>query len=389
MIKKANIIFTNYCNFNCSFCGYRKSHARNARSIDFVAVKKFLRKAKKEGYWQLRITGGGEPTLALDKLLKTVRFAKKIGFRNIEIVTNGSYILYSNPEKIIKKLRKADLKGIFLSVDSDHLRFTSYSKIISAIRLALDNGIRVQIRCVNRRVTYRRNLSLLEQISKDLNGKLIKIPGLIGNKINFLMVFPYRPTVLNYISGLYFSFCKVPFRKLKNENSSRRIEKIICEYCGIPDYLVIDPDLNIFPCIFFYPINNPKLYSMGKLTDIKTSFEKALDSFMKKIIHDKFFFIRMYLKVKNNEKLKKILMKESFFQNCDFCLWLQKHRKEIEKIPDVSNFHLIFFILLHFHFLLKNYIADLIDTSWRESPLLRRYDFPKLFLSLLRFLKDF
>jgi len=392
-IKKAVILLTNYCNFNCAFCGYRKSSIENAKSVDLDMARKFLKKARKEGYRQLIITGGGEPFLALNKVLKIIQFSKKNGFYDTLIVTNGSYIFYPNPEGIMKKLRKYGLNTISLSVDYDHLQFTSYSNTLRAIKVALDNGIRVRLKCVNRKATYKRNLNLIRQISKGLNGKLIKIPSIVGDKINFLIILPHRLTGINYISGFCSHFCKVPFRKIKNEASSQKIEKIIFEGCYSPGsafYLAIDPHLNIFPCIYFTSINNPNLYSIGKLTDINSSFEKAINPFMKGILSDRFFFIKMYLKIRKNEKLYKALMKKSFFNKCDFCFWLLKHRKEIEKLPDVSNFYLSFFILSHFRLLLKNYIANLIDTVGREFPLYKRYHFTDwVVFSLFRFLREF
>jgi len=395
-IKKAVILLTNYCNFDCAFCGYRKSSIENAKNVDSNAAKKFLKKVRKEGFRQLTITGGGEPFLALNKVLKIIQFAKKIGFYDTLIITNGSYVFYPNPGEIMKKLRRYGLNTISLSVDYDHLRFTSYSNILQAIKVALDNGIRVRLKCVDRKATYKKNSNLIRQISKDLNGKLIKIPSIVGDKINFLIILPHRFTGINYISGFRYHFCKVPFRKLKNETSPQKIEELISEGCYSPDsafYLAIDSYLNIFPCISFTSINNPELYSIGKLSDITSSFEEAIDPFMKKILFDRFFFIKMYLKIRKNKKLYENLMKKFFFDRCEFCLWLLKNRKEIEKIPDVSNFYLYFFILSHFHILLKvlkNYIANLIDTMWREFPLYKHYHFTDwIVFSLFRFLREF
>ena len=86
------IVFTyrinEICNFNCSYCFYRKC-GKEAEGLDTKDIFKLLQIIRKEG--SILYINGGEPLLRKD-IVDVLKFAKDIGFRSISIVTNMSLI---------------------------------------------------------------------------------------------------------------------------------------------------------------------------------------------------------------------------------------------------------------------------------------------------------
>lgn len=88
------------CNNNCRFCvqgNKRKKYGDKSTA----ELKKLLRKGAK-GHDRLILTGG-EPTIRED-LPELVGFAKEIGFKQIQIQTNGRRFAYRDfCEELIKR----------------------------------------------------------------------------------------------------------------------------------------------------------------------------------------------------------------------------------------------------------------------------------------------
>jgi MoaA/NifB/PqqE/SkfB family radical SAM enzyme len=74
------------CNNMCAFCVQGNKRA-TLPTKSLVVIEKNLREAFKKGNREVVITGG-EPTVH-PKFLEIVKLAKKIGFKNIQIQTNG------------------------------------------------------------------------------------------------------------------------------------------------------------------------------------------------------------------------------------------------------------------------------------------------------------
>ena len=106
------IFVTTECNLNCNYC-----YAKGAKTISpwqrFNSVKDFLDLSIKDNpVDRVRFQGGGEPTLDIDLIKKTISYAKnKYNIKKFEIQTN---LLF--PEKVAKFIAK-NFSYVYGSVD--------------------------------------------------------------------------------------------------------------------------------------------------------------------------------------------------------------------------------------------------------------------------------
>jgi MoaA/NifB/PqqE/SkfB family radical SAM enzyme len=355
------VIPTNDCNFNCYFCGNK--NYKKKKIIELSSVEKLIKKASEKNYRYLHITGGGEPLSAKGMTIKIIEIAKKYGFKTTELNTNGSFI----NQRIIKELKNAGLDRIFLSIDYDHLQFFPYEKCIDVIKLALKNDIKVTIKTVNRKDTCLENLKLIRKISEDLGGWLINIPCSKNYCENYFIIFSPHGLIAN----LNFNFRgnkRMKNNILLKELKECKLEKLIFDYCGIGNNVVINEESNVLPCSSFHCLNHMKLYGF------KLSKNKNIDDFgslLNKITKEKLGFVKIYLRARRNTELKKMLNNKNFHLNCDLCFFFLKNRKNIEKITPPSKFELIRFILPRSHYFLNYYISDLTTTFMCTSEMLK------------------
>lgn len=360
-MKRVVVFPTNYCNFDCQFCGYKKSKGVQAKSIDISVVKKLLKVASKKNYKTLHITGGGEPLLVPNKVIGIIKLAKKYRFKHIDINTNTSYL---NSKTLMKKLKYSDLDRFSFSIDYDHLRFVSYSSVIQAIKEALNLSIKVTIKVTNRRRTRDKNLNLIKKIAKSLGGVLITFPSPKGfcDRVFFVILPKNIIVVLNSSVDTCYN---------KNLGIIKKdIKKLIFDYCSIPTDLIIDANSYIFNCMPWLSVNNPKLFGLGKFTHLNNKSE-LFHPFLVNIINKKLAFIIFYLRIQKNKKLSECLKRQKFYSKCDLCMWLLKHKKIIEKFPPVSNFQLFWFVLPRFYRFLPTFFTDLYSFILCESELIK------------------
>lgn len=86
------------CNLACDYCTI--TPAMRLRSLDTRAVLAAMRDARARGYEDLSLTGG-EPTIRGD-LLGLVRAAKKLGFADIKVQSNGLLYTPGNVARLIE-----------------------------------------------------------------------------------------------------------------------------------------------------------------------------------------------------------------------------------------------------------------------------------------------
>ena len=97
--KRVDIKLGFLCNNNCRFCV--QAHKKRFGNRTTEEIKKDLREARKTCIDV--VFTGGEPTIRKD-ILELVSYAKKLGFRTIQIQTNGRMLAY-------KKFCKAIIKA--------------------------------------------------------------------------------------------------------------------------------------------------------------------------------------------------------------------------------------------------------------------------------------
>ncbi|MBP5082676.1 MAG: radical SAM protein [Methanomicrobium sp.] len=112
----ANIDLTNRCNLNCEFC------FANARACGYIyeptydeiiEILKMLRSQKPCAVPAVQFSGG-EPTMR-DDLVKIVQAAHDLGFKQIQLATNG--IKLSRDKQLVADLKNARLSTIYLHFD--------------------------------------------------------------------------------------------------------------------------------------------------------------------------------------------------------------------------------------------------------------------------------
>ena len=109
----AMVEITNRCNLSCPVCFSNADHSVQDISVDKVHT--YLEQLLKITDTPIPIQiNGGEPTLH-HSLLKIVAAAKGLGYRNIELVTNG--IKISTDPEMLHKLKAEGLTAVYLQFD--------------------------------------------------------------------------------------------------------------------------------------------------------------------------------------------------------------------------------------------------------------------------------
>jgi len=91
-MRLLNAKLTYQCNNNCQFCF--SSYLKDIQ-ITFPALLKAIDYGYKRGCRAL-VLSGGEPTLLPDVVIKTIEYAKQLGYENYTIQTNGSGLSEKN-----------------------------------------------------------------------------------------------------------------------------------------------------------------------------------------------------------------------------------------------------------------------------------------------------
>lgn len=121
----AVIFLTRYCNADCKFCIYKspmKISNKNLREdeLDIIGIEKSIEFINKSNIGYLLISGGGEPFLKPDYVLKLVKEAK---VKDIVIVSNGFWA--NNYDKALEilneihEVQKKQKKNIVIRVSID------------------------------------------------------------------------------------------------------------------------------------------------------------------------------------------------------------------------------------------------------------------------------
>lgn len=105
---------TNYCNFNCNFCGHNKMK-RKKGFMDVKTFKKVVDEIAKENInTSLWMEFYGEPLLLKYKLVYFIRYAKDKGLKNVYLNTNGLLL----DEEISEAIIDSNLDKVVISLDA-------------------------------------------------------------------------------------------------------------------------------------------------------------------------------------------------------------------------------------------------------------------------------
>jgi len=335
-MKRMMILPTYYCNFNCKHCGVKKSG--NKTYISSELLKKALNFTKKMGFKGIVFTGGGEPTIKFPKLLEFIKISKGMGF-DVALVSNGSFA--SNNENSVRSLKKSGLNHLALSFDIYHSEFIKKSTIVEILKSSLKEKLKVRLKIHTSLNDYESNRALLTDIVNLLEGKLVKIFSYkFVEEFEYFLIFTKNgviPATLINIEKSQFN-SEIPSEGFKKINPNE-----LAFYRCDMGTRNIDLHGDVYLCESF-PASGTDIYKLFNLKE-KGAMENNRLIEMEDFIHgDNWVFLKSYIKMSRNPKLKKYL-KEEFNSRCDFCKLIIENYDELEKTPDPTKFTMIKFFL--------------------------------------------
>jgi MoaA/NifB/PqqE/SkfB family radical SAM enzyme len=158
-VVQQEIVINNNCDLNCLFCSVDISEKNNQRIFSFdlqeIIEKLTMQKQVSDA---IRITGG-EPTLH-PKLAEIIKNARRIGFTNICIETNGQNF---SDEIFAKKIVESGAKNFLISIHGDtaslHEKLTgtkkSFKRTTEGIRNLIKIGANVDTNVVISKINYK------------------------------------------------------------------------------------------------------------------------------------------------------------------------------------------------------------------------------------------
>ncbi|TSA45272.1 radical SAM protein [bacterium] len=154
--EKHWVRLTKVCNNNCLFC--LDKDAQDGTAVSLVEIKKNLLKGRKKKIDQV-VLSGGEATIHPD-FLKVVEAAKSMGYRHIQVITNGRMFAY--PNFLISALN-AGVNEITFSIHGHNEKLHdaqtqingSFQQAIKGLKNALStNGLIVNVDIVINKINY-------------------------------------------------------------------------------------------------------------------------------------------------------------------------------------------------------------------------------------------
>lgn len=129
--QPAAVVFTPYCNFNCSYCHNAHILNKDAELIDEEGVWSYLE--KRAGTLKALVISGGEPTLQ-QNLSAFIRRARELGYL-VKLDTNGA-----KPQALKELLRDNLLDYIAMDVKAPLEKYEAITRVpvdLDAIRTSI------------------------------------------------------------------------------------------------------------------------------------------------------------------------------------------------------------------------------------------------------------
>ena len=230
------------CNARCLFCS-QENHLKSKEflKIELNEIIKKIFKARKDGYTRIGFTGG-EPLLRKD-ILQIVKIAKKAGFKNIRIQTNGFLL---SDFSLVKSLVENGVNYFKISIHSHKKRINDglmgHKGAFMLVDRAIDNINKLKGRLSLSIVINKENYKDLKEYTVYFLEK--------KNISEFIFVYPvYIANMSQNVKKLFVSYeDAIPFLKKAYT---------YLEESGIGDYLF----LNIPPC--FLPDRVDKIIGLA------------------------------------------------------------------------------------------------------------------------------
>jgi len=315
----AIIDITNRCNLTCPICFANAASAGyvyEPTKEEIVGMLENLRKNDPVPATALQFSGG-EPTIRKD-LFELIKKAKEIGFRHVEINTNG--IRLAQSVDYCKKLKESGVSTIYLQFDgltADVYKFIRGIDLLEKKMQAIENCREAGIKSLVLVVT------LVKGVNDNQLGDIIKFAAKNFDIIRCINVQPVslcgrlpqeerekmRITISDFtklveeqtngeikVSDFYPVPTVVPVSKaIGTLKDKRYVEFTAHPHCGLATYLFIDGE-KITPITRYANIDK-FIKSMKKIYELaeKGSKNKAKLHLLTAARHVKFGFLRKYL----------------------------------------------------------------------------------------------
>lgn len=186
------LLTTFECNNKCSHCCINcDSEKANIKMTD-DEMKDYIQAAYDNGIRSV-IFSGGEPFLLIESIIKSIKFAKELGMKNISIRSNAYWAVSMEKSiDILQELKYCGLSSITFSADKYHQMYIPYQYIINGIKVAANLGLRVFLECIEKNIN-RVHLANYFHIPLDMIklGNIIKIGRareLPDNEFDFIQI---------------------------------------------------------------------------------------------------------------------------------------------------------------------------------------------------------
>ncbi|MFT5352873.1 MAG: MoaA/NifB/PqqE/SkfB family radical SAM enzyme [Polyangiales bacterium] len=133
MTRLLDVVMHYECNLACDYCTITPQ--MRTRSLSARQIAAAMQRARRDGITELSFTGG-EPTIRGD-LLPLIRAAKKLGFMDIKVQSNGLLFTPAN----VQRLRDAGVTRFHVSVHT-HLKEPYERMVRGAAYDAMEAGLR-------------------------------------------------------------------------------------------------------------------------------------------------------------------------------------------------------------------------------------------------------
>jgi MoaA/NifB/PqqE/SkfB family radical SAM enzyme len=232
-IKKIILELNSTCNNNCIYCYIPEINRKEHKEKEIEYFKKALNKFK---FTKNVDFTGGEPTL-YSNLIPLIKYAKKIGYKSINLVTNGRRLAY---EKYLQKILDAGINRIILSLEGPNKKITesitrcpgSYKQTREALKNIKKNNIEFGLTIVINKLNYKFINEMVKQTIE------------FGAKfLNIQFILPYvedKKVICKKISKYAIPTYKesLPFIKEALEENKNKIKINIhfLPFCLLPGY---------------------------------------------------------------------------------------------------------------------------------------------------------
>lgn len=257
-LRPSNLILelNTACNNNCVYCLIPH---KNYNKLDYLPkLTEEMKKARMKGIDNIDFSGG-EPTI-YPKAVSLIKYAKKIGFKNVNLVTNGRVL---SDKRNFDRFLDAGVTRVIFSVDSSRedvqdkitRSLGSYKEMAAAMKLSknypnIDTGATVVISKLNyehlsETVDYLRgfglkfiNLQYLLPVIFDsfnslkLNGRVVPTYEEVRPHIEQVLVKDSKGKMPEDIHIHFVPFCKLPNCDKYIEPETAKYNRVVIGYKG-------------------------------------------------------------------------------------------------------------------------------------------------------------